>query len=60
MDAIPQCTAKKRGDCRGCPNSYAPELFDGGCKLQHVGADPDACKKEDTAAAPQHEEREEI
>lgn len=30
----PECIHPEKWGCRGCENSFHPEVFDGGCKLQ--------------------------
>ena len=29
-----ECKRPQADSCRGCPHSFAPELYDGGCRLQ--------------------------
>ena len=39
-DRVAECTRPEAESCRGCKWSYAPGLFDGGCKL-HYEREPD-------------------
>lgn len=39
-DRVAECARPEAESCRGCKWSYAPSLFDGGCKL-HYEREPD-------------------
>lgn len=39
-DRVAECARPEAESCRGCKWSYAPNLFDGGCKL-HYEREPD-------------------
>ena len=32
---VSECVFATRTNCRGCPYSYMPDLFDGGCRLHY-------------------------